>query len=483
MTQTSATMTPDGEPSSDLMPDEHTLETIDRWLDFRLWHSRTPGAQVAIGVAGRPFFSRAYGWADLERRVPMRTDHLFRIASHSKTFTATLVLQLVEQGRLGLDDPLGQHLSVLDPAGPLAGIRVRELLEHTAGVLRDGRDAGYWQFERAFPDAAALLELARDGGAKAAPGEVFAYSNVGYSLLGLVVEAVTGSSFAEAAQASVLDPLGMADTAADYLPDRAEDYAAGHSGLHTGTRRRTLPHIDTFAMAAATGFTSTALDLVTYFGAHAFGDERLLSDRSKRLMQRQANATNPLDADDAGYGWGMVVDRIDDQTYVGHSGGYPGHITKTLLDPTTGLVISVLTNAIDGPATPLARGVAQLLAEARKLSGGETASAAALTRTGRYVSTWQVMDLAALGGRLRALHPTAAGPLEGADELEEDGAAWRIAAGSGFGSVGEPVTFADGPAGAPATVRYGGMELQSWPELDDSAEHRLGAPVGPDPGP
>ena len=461
---------------SDLVPDEHTLATVDRWLEYRLWHSRTPGAQVAVGVGGRPFFSRAYGWADLERRVPMRTDHLFRIASHSKTFTATLVLQLVEQGRLGLDDPVGSHLPQLDPAGPLAGIRVRELLEHTGGVLRDGLDAGHWEFRRAFPDTATLLDLAREGGTKAAPGAVFAYSNLGYSLLGLVVEQVTGTSFAAAARTSVIAPLGLADTAADHLPERAEDYAVGHSGLHTGTRRRVLPHVDTAAMAAATGFTSTATDLVGYFAAHAFGDERLLTDRTKRLMQRPANPTNPLSADDAGYGWGMVVDRIDDHTYVGHSGGYPGHITKTLLDPTTGLVISVLTNSIDGPATPLARGVAQLLAEARKLAGGDgrRPSEQVLARTGRYASGWGVGDLAVLGGQLRKLDPTSAAPLEGADHLEEDDEGLLIAGGSGFGSVGERVSFVDDPAGGPATVRYGGMELRAWPDLDDSPERRLG---------
>lgn len=476
MTQTNAgPTTENGAPPPDLVPNEHTLATIHRWLDYRLWHTRTPGAQVAIGLAGQPFFSRAYGWADLERRVPMRTDHLFRIASHSKTFTATVVLQLVERGRLGLDDPIGRHLPQLDPTGPLAGIRVRELLEHTAGVLRDGLDAGYWEFRRAFPDTAALLDLAREGGTKFAPGQAFAYSNVGYSLLGLVIEQLTGTTFAEAAHASVVAPLGLLDTAADYLPERAEDYAAGHSGLHTGTRRQVLPHVDTAAMAAATGFTSTARDLVSYFAAHAFGDERLLSDRTKRLMQRQANATNPQAADDPGYGWGMIVDHVDDQTYVGHSGGYPGHITKTLLDPTTGLVICVLTNGIDGPATPLARGVAQLLAEARTLSGDGPPSARSLARTGRYVSTWGVIDLAVLGGGLRALRPTAAAPLEDADELEEDGDGLRIAAGNGFGSVRERVRLTDDPAGGAASLRYGGMEMRAWPQLDGSPEHRRGA--------
>jgi D-alanyl-D-alanine carboxypeptidase len=470
--------------SSAAVPDEATLEALDRWLDYRLWHSRTPGAQVAVGVAGRPYFSRAYGYADLERSVPMRTDHLFRIASHSKTFTATLVLQLVEAGRLGLDDPIGTHLPAL-AEGPLAGIGVRELMEHTGGVLRDGLESRHWELRRDFPDVAELLEMARVGGVKTAPGERFAYSNIGYSLLGLVVEAVTGQSFGDAARAQIVAPLGLTDTDPDYLHDRAEDYATGYSGLHTAGRRRPLGHIDTHAMAAATGFTSTATDMLTYFGAHAFGDERLLSDRTKRVQQRRANGSDPAKSDAAGYGWGMIVEQVDDQTYVGHSGGYPGHITKTLLDPTTGLVISVLTNAIDGPAASLARGVVQLLADARRTTGQAGPSDSARSRTGRYRGEWGVTDIAVVGGRLLALDPTAWAPVESVDELAEEGDGFRIATGSGFGSVGEPVTFAGGD-GEPLVMDYAGMSMTAFPDLPGGPAQRSGlraedaGPVAPE---
>ncbi|WP_375426665.1 serine hydrolase domain-containing protein [uncultured Friedmanniella sp.] len=446
------------------IPDDATLDAIDRWVAYRVWHSRTPGAQVAVGVGGRPFFSRAYGYADLDARTPMRTDHLFRIASHSKTFTATLVLQLAEQGRLGLDDPVGQHLAALAD-GPLAGVRLRELLEHTGGVLRDGRDADHWCFARPFPDADALLEMTVAGGLKTEPGERFAYSNLGYSLLGLVIEAVTGETFAAAARHQILAPLGLDDTDADYLTERAGDYAAGHSGLSSATRREVLGHVPTGAMAAATGFTSTATDLVTYFGAHALGDDRLLTDRSKRLQQRLANVTDPAKPEGVGYGWGMVTERVDDQTLVGHSGGYPGHITKTLLDPTTGLVVSVLTNAIDGPATPLALGVAQLLAGAVPDPDAVPVAEAALSWTGRYANLWHVIDLAAVGGRLRALSPTSWTPLDGADVLVDDGPdRLRIESGPGFGSVGEPV---ERDPDRPDRISYAGMSMQRLDELPD----------------
>ena len=99
------------------------LAYVDTWLDYRVWRLRTPGAQVAVWFGGTLQLSKAYGVANLDTREPLTTAHLFRIASHSKTFTATLVLQLVEQGRLGLDDPVGDHVSAL-AGSPLAGVRV-----------------------------------------------------------------------------------------------------------------------------------------------------------------------------------------------------------------------------------------------------------------------------------------------------------------------------------------------------------------------
>ena len=452
--------------------DEHALAAVDRWLAYRLWHTRTPGAQVAIGVRGTSVFARAYGYADLESRTPMRTDHLFRIASHSKTFTATLLLQLVDEGRIGIDDPVGTFLPELE--GPVADVRLRELLEHTGGVLRDSRDADFWQHRRPFPARDELLRVAVEGGLKTAPGERFAYSNIGYALLGLVVEAVTGTAFAAAAHERVIAPLGLADTSADLLPDRSEDYATGYSGLAAAPRRHPMDDPGTGALAGAAGFTSTASDLVTYFGAHALGDERLLSDRTKRLQQRRLNHTDAAGAEAEGYGWGMVTESVDGTTYVGHGGGYPGHITKTLLDPATGLVVSVLTNAADGPATPLALGVVRLLARSRQADDGPAPSQAALRRTGRYASDWDVLDVAALGGRLRALVLDGWDPLTGADELTEEAPdRFRITAGRGYGSVGEPVTFTESDDG-PTVLRYAGLTMRPLPDLEEPEDHRLG---------
>ena len=442
--------------------DDATLDTIDRWLAYRVWHSRVPGAQVAIGRRGTLIFSRAYGYADLEARRPMRTDHLFRVASHSKTFTATLVLQLVEQYRLGLDDRLADHLPELADDG-LGEIRIRELLEHTAGVLRDGTDGDFWQGARPFPDRDELLALVR-AGAKRPPGELFAYSNLGYGLLGAVIESVTGQPYADAVRQRIVEPLGLTGTAGTYRPDRAGDYARGYSGLATSLRREPIDVRDTRALDAAGGVTSTAADLVAYFTAHTLGDPRLLTDRSKRLMQRTANLTDPRKPAGTAYGLGMAVESFDDHRTVGHGGGFPGHITRTLVDPGDGLVVSALTNAIDGPASQLAAGMLTLVDDARAHPATSTGfGPEVLAHTGRWRSLWSVVDIGVVGGRLLAIDPTGWEPVDDVDELELVGPdRFRVAAGGGYGSVGEPVVFA-----ADGTMRYGAMSYQKMDELPE----------------
>jgi CubicO group peptidase (beta-lactamase class C family) len=454
----------DRQPSTAIL-NEATLATIDRWVAYRVWHSHVPGAQVAIGFGNELIFSAAYGYADLEQRTPMRTDHLFRVASHSKTFTATLILQLVEQRRLSLDDRVGNYIVELRDH-ELGDIVLRELLEHTGGVLRDGEDADFWLGMRPFPEYEEMISLV-SAGAKRSPGELFAYSNLGFGLLGAVLSSVTGQPYAELVRRQITEPLNLTNTAGRYLSERADDYARGYSGLSTGLQRERLDHVDTRALDAAAGVTSTAEDLVSYFGAHTFGDDRLLSDRPKRLMQRTANLTDPSKPDGPTYGLGMAVESFDEHRTVGHGGGYPGHITRSLLDPETGLVVVALTNAIDGPASQLATGVLKLVddALAHPATDGSPFSEV-LDRAGRYQNLWGMLDIGVLGSRLLAIHPAEWDPLDGVDELEViDHDKFRSVAGNGYGSIGESVTFS-----ADGSLRYGSMTLRRVDELEERSD-------------
>jgi len=488
-----AEQTPEPTSSSRrLTPDEvevvrHAARYAGTWVALRRRTLRVPGVQLAVAVAGEVLLEQVHGSARLpgtdgpdDDGEPLRTDHLFRIASHSKTFTATAVMQLVEQGRLRLDDTVAQHVPELADAA-VGDRTVAELLAHGGGVVRDTHDADFWTLERPFPDRAALVAAAHDRADVLPANEQFKYSNIGYGLVGLVLEAVTGRPYADHLREAVLEPLGLQRTGPELDPDRVGEHATGYSGQVLG-ERVPIDTVDTGALAPATGFWSTAGDLVRYAAAHVLGDPTLLTDASKRRLHRAQWA---VPGGDEHYGLGFGRQQVGDRDLVGHGGGFPGHITRTVLDPADGLTVVVLTNAIDGPAQELATGVVKIVdaaltahrerrehtarREHRDHSGHRDESVHDLSVfEGRWASLWGVTDLVGLGGRLRALFPDQADPTAGIATLEVlDETTARFTETGGYASPGETVV-AHREGGRTAQVRIAGSrrrrleDQQAW---------------------
>lgn len=420
------------------------------WLAYRRWYLRIPGVQVALREDGALALSEAFGTSNLQTGEPLTPHHLFRIASHSKTFTAVAILQLVEQGALRLDDALSVHLPELVGTA-LADRTVGELLTHSGGVIRDSEDGDFWQLHRPFPDRAELLEIAcRPSAAVLDRNDHFKYSNIAFGLLGQVIEAATGQSFVDYVRAAITDPLGLGDTGAELDPSRAGDYAAGHSGLVTARARRTIPHVDTQALAAATGCYATANDLTAFFTALLPGDTRLLDGDSQR---QQRHWHWDIKAGEHGYGLGVFLDKVADVDLFGHTGGYPGHITCTYAQPGDRWVLSVLTNAIDGGASVLAAGYVHLLSLGRSADHAVT-EPSATKFTGRFASIWGLLDVVRIDGRLFALSPAGPNPAENAAPLEVvDDSTLKIVGGRGGNSYGELMSYEFDEDGSVRTVR------------------------------
>jgi CubicO group peptidase (beta-lactamase class C family) len=436
-----------------------TAPYLDSWLGFRQRLLRVPGVQAAMAVDNDIVLSTAHGYADVENQVAMTPDHLFRVASHSKMFTATSILQLVESGKLRLDDAVASHLPWLEGSA-IAARTLRELLSHGSGVIRDGWDSNHWQLAQPFLDHDGLRRVALDNASILDPNETFKYSNITYSLLGEVIAAVSGMTYNDYVSRHVIDRLGLTDTAPELLPDRAADYATGYSALGYADHRLPIDHVDTAAMSAATGFTSTAQDLVRFAAAQRFGDERLLTDDSKRRMQHEEWSTvRP----DRWYGLGIDLEDADGHRVVGHGGGYPGHITRTTVDPRSGVAISILTNAIDGPARGLVVGALALIGlAAADIAEDEKVDATAEKYCGRFANLWGVTDVVRLGNRLVAVSPEADDPAEGVSTLTVVGDdRLKVSSDNGFGGIGEQMVYTfDGPD--VVSVRGpGGMT--SWP--------------------
>jgi CubicO group peptidase (beta-lactamase class C family) len=432
---------------------ESALAWVPRWLAFQRDYMPFVGAQVAVRVDGDLLLNHAVGMADVAREVPLTTSHLFRIASHSKTFTGTAVMQMVEQGRLRLDDSARSHVPELADSA-MGAVTVRELLAHGSGMIRDGDDCSFWSLDRPFPDRAEILNTIRDHGKVLDPNEHFKYSNIGYSLLGLIIEAASGIPYRAYVAANIVDRLELKDTGPELDPAREVDLAKGYSIRAHGPNRVEIEHIDTFAESAATGFFSTAADTTAYLQAHFDGDERLISDASKRRM-RQAQWRI---SDEASYGLGLSITKVNGRTYYGHSGGYPGHITMSKLDLERKLSISVFTNAADGPAATLTSAILRLIDLAldanREAKTAPRGHADLASFEARLADLGGLVDVVPLGGRLYLLNPALADPAGEAVELEVVSDTELKAVGDkGFGGYGERMRYTFDDAGRVDWVR------------------------------
>lgn len=440
------------------------------WLGYLQRSLRVPGLVAAVRHQDDLVLNRAYGQADVESGTEMRTDHIFRIASHSKTFTATALMLLVERGALRLDDPVGQRISWLaDSPNSVGTLTIRQLLTHSAGLIRDGADAAWWDLRLPFHDDDSLREAVLTQAPIYKASERFKYSNIGYSLLGRVVAEASGQPYKGFVQAEIVDRLGLQSTGPELDMSVADRMATGYSTRRYGQERFAFPKLHTAAMASATGFYATAEDLCRYGAAHFMGNEELLTDESKREMQHEWWEVRGRDP--RHYGYGFNVAKVGGRRLIGHGGGFPGFITYTCIDPVDRLVVTVLTNAIDGPAEAMATGIIKLI----NLATGEGSTdegegrpppsdTTSLDRfTGRFFSLWTVVDILRLGDRLVAIDPETTDPTGDVMELEVvDDRTLRITQAAGYASAGERVRFDFDANGRAVVVQYAGSRLLPW---------------------
>jgi CubicO group peptidase (beta-lactamase class C family) len=409
------------------------LDYIPQWLDYQMRLSQQPGCVIAVAQRGRVIFERSLGTADLAAGTALTPRHRFRVASHSKSFTAAAIMKLREQGKLQLDDRAGRHVRDLHPT--IARVTIAQLLSHTAGIFRDGVDNGQWQGRKPFPDHATLAADLKQPPVIAANAR-FKYSNHGYSLAGRVIEEVTGESYTTWIKREIVDAAGLAETAPD-APVRAP-LAQGHSArLPLGWRTIFPSATPTRAFAPATGFVSTGADLVRFFAQLApAARASVLSAESRREMIRR-QWRDPDSSLERYYGQGIQSGRLGDWDWFGHGGAFQGTITRTACLPGPELAVSVLTNAIDGLANVWLEGAVHVL---RRFAKDGAPPRRIADWTGRWWSLWQATDLVPVGGNVLAANPALLNPFLDASLLAVNGRdRGRIALAPGFAAHGEPV--------------------------------------------
>jgi CubicO group peptidase (beta-lactamase class C family) len=433
------------------------LDYIPRWLEFQVRQHEQPGCALAVAYKGEIILEAAFGYADLAKRARLTPRHRFRVASHSKSFAAAAVMKLREQDRLRLDDPVGRYVEGLHPA--LGRATLAQLLSHSGGVVRDGPDSGQFVDRRPFLSA---RELRADLRAAPAiePNTRFKYSNHGYGLLGLVVEALTGEAYCTWMQREIIDAAGLGETLADGPSKRGTPLALGHSSKLPLGRRVAIPgDYATHAIAPAAGVVSTARDLVLFFQQLSpKARTSVLSTASRREMIR-GRWRDPHSSIERYYGLGMISGSFGGWHWFGHSGGLQGYITRTCVLSEQELALSVLTNAVDGlahlwleGAVHVLRAFAQNGAPSRKVGGW----------AGRWWTLWNPIDLVPMGNKVLVARPDFFNPLLDASEIAvQSRSAGRIALAGGYASHGEPARLVRNRRNQVVEVQLGGTRLRA----------------------
>lgn len=303
-------------------------------------------ASVAVAVArdGAVLWEEGFGYADLQRRTPATPTTLYSLASISKPFTATAVMQLVERGRVKLDHPVDEYLGgarLTGLAGDRAGATVRRVLSHTAGLPLHYRF--FYAGDTAAPDLPRTIE--RYGRVVFPPGEVYSYSNLGFGILGQLISHVTGTSYERYMRDHVFRPMGLTATTV------GTGARLTNSAVRYDARHRAIPFYD-FDHRGASAVYSSADELVRFGIFHLKGGARagsrvaspLLADSTIDLMQRVATPGDSA----SGYGLGWFVDRDLGIRRVRHTGGMPGVATVLSLYPSERVAIVVLSNQSSG---------------------------------------------------------------------------------------------------------------------------------------
>jgi len=317
-------------PASYTTAREHARAIAKEWVARGI-----PGFNVAVAIDGKIIYSEAFGYADLEQRVPAWQITKFRIGSVSKPLTSAALMKLVEQGKIDLDAPIQKYVPTFPDKGAL--ISARMLAGHLGGIrhYKDGEPDSQKHYDSVVDG----LERFKDDPLVAPPGTKFSYSSFGYNLLSAAIEAAAGQRFLDFEQEQVFTPLGLLNTTADQPADIIPQRARWYSGAK-GKPTQNAMFVDNSYKWAGGGFISTSEDLVR-FGSALLQPGYLKTESLKLLFTPQK--TKDGKETNYGLGWFIGKSKSGKRTFE-HSGGSVGGSSELILYPDSHLVVAFICN-------------------------------------------------------------------------------------------------------------------------------------------
>lgn len=316
------------------VPSTRQIESkIDEYMKSAIEFERFSGS-ILVARNGQPIVSKSYGMANVELDVPNTPKTVFRLASLTKQFTATAIMMLQERGKLNINEPFCKYL--IDCPEIWQPITIRQLLTMTSGI--PGVTASELGALRGLPVPwDQWLEATRKKPLEFAPGEKFKYANSGYTLLGFIIERVSGKSYEEFLQENIFTPLEMKQTGYENPLRIIKNRATGYRQLPGGPITN-VPYAEMVGLYAAGGIYSTTEDLLLW--DKALYTEKLLSAKSINEMYTPFKEMLPGKS----YAYGWWTSQKFGRTEIAHGGNLAGFITYISRFPSDRVTVIVLSN-------------------------------------------------------------------------------------------------------------------------------------------
>lgn len=357
---------------------QELVPELDDRIRQKFGNGDVPGLAVGVVAGDGLAWFAGYGARDVDTGAAPDERTLSRVASVTKTFTATAIMQLRDAGLLALDDPLLVHIPeftiVNARHGSLEGVTLRRLMTHHSGLATEPPTLR-WD-EPSFPSAAEIIDSLADTEVVIPQDFQWKYSNLAYALLGMVIERVTGRPYADYLQGEILTPLGLKHTALELGPSLRAQLAVGYSPAREGGGFRKAPYMSLNGMSPCGQLHSNVHDLAKWvvfqFEGRLDGRSTVLSTATLEEMHRPQY----LDPGwKSGQGLGWRVQRLDSDVFNLHGGGIHGFSSNVVFHRPTKTGVIVLANL--WPVTwpyELAMDLAQVVASGHSHRGPESQS-------------------------------------------------------------------------------------------------------------
>jgi CubicO group peptidase (beta-lactamase class C family) len=445
-------------------PIQDRLKFLEAWLENQRAYHGNVGTSISIFSKTETLYANGFGYANIESKARANSNTRYRVASITKLFTTTAIMQLVEKGKLDINKTVKEYIPwfAFPSEKDLNLVTVKNLLNHTSGIPRES-DNPYWtDFE--FPTKEQAKESLTRQEQVLAKNTMWKYSNLGFAFLGEIISVVSGMPYEEYIENNILKPLALSSTSIKHLDTSHREMAIGYSRRLPNEEMKPVKIPDCKWISPAANLSSTVIDLTKFLQTFMKNEGAILRPSTVREMMNISVTNHNLTN---GFGLGFMQINGPHGIEIGHNGGFQGYKSYAFFLKDYDLGAIVLTNSTDSVPLTIARQIYALLKNDLNSSTKITHDYKSISKfCGKYRSAWQDFLVSPIDGKLHLFTLPADDSFETKAEIYKDeNNDFRLNSNLGGSTVGEKVSFILDSKGNVVKMRTGSNyadKIEEW---------------------